>query len=253
MYRTPGGRAHMSRKADMHRRCLARWLTEWMLDRRLAAEDRESDGKDDVVHTMRPICHKPHIATTLEAGHIWLIRPVPGSPVAMRPIYVAILSVQPDDTCLVAPFSRFAEPAVPGELSTGAKSLPLRVVCLWNARIMTGAMILSGWRGSRFSTRQLEKAREIHRRVISGMSHDSMVNARVGAPLRHPLDPRWVYLAEETEAFEESLRAVEKWLAVGANAAPTSLHSYDQERSVLPLAAESRAPYGKSRSRKRTK
>ena len=232
---------------ECHRRCLARWLAEWSLDRRLARGGPDVVATDNVRTAAHPVCLVPHTAR-LNAGQVHLLYPAPGSSAAMRPIYVAILTVRPDASCLVAPFSRFAGPAVPGEWRTGLRVPPLRILCLWNARIVPAAVLRAGWAGRRLTTRHLEQARELHHRISAGDQPNAAIDAGVGPPLRHPLDPRWTYLAEETAAFEESLAAVECLVSSGTITPPVAGHLYDRGSPELPLAAESRAPYGRKRA-----
>jgi hypothetical protein len=71
----------------------------------------------------------------------------------------------------------------------------------------------------------------------------------VGPPLRHPLDPRWRYLAEEAAALDESLRAPESM--AGRPSSTWGLIADEGRPAGWLLAAEPPAGYGRARGRKR--
>ena len=71
----------------------------------------------------------------------------------------------------------------------------------------------------------------------------SAPNRNVGPPLRHPLDPRHKYVAEEQEMLDAATAVGEKEEGQPqANVAHPA--SYDWKPDALRLAAEQKAEYG---------
>ena len=189
------------------RRALARWLREWELDQILRREDPpEGTGPTPSVPP------EPGIARCAEGarrdsapprvGEIRLLYPLHRSPTARRMIYVVILRAEPDGAFLVAPVSRFSEPAVPGEWRTGSKALPVRVLCLWNARVVSRSILGMSWRAGRLRPAGITRAMAAIEHLRSGVALSKVRPGDTGPPVRHPSDPRLIYLAEEAAAFD---------------------------------------------------
>jgi hypothetical protein len=141
---------------------------------------------------------------------------------------------------LVVPFGRFLEPAVPGEWRTGLRAFPLRVLCLWNSRLVSAEILRSSWPAGRMTPNILGQAQEAHGHVHGAAPLVSVRPERLGPPLRHPLDPRHAYLSEEAALMDEHLIAL-----AGESGESSGTISYEQPRSALRLAAESRTRYGR--------
>ncbi|MBM4143795.1 MAG: hypothetical protein FJ225_09435 [Lentisphaerae bacterium] len=212
------------------RRRLRRWLAEWELDRALRGEPE--------AETCSPAA--PPLATAGEAapapGQIRLLPPyMPGA--APRPAYVLVLAADGPDAYLVAPFGRFAEPALPGEMLTGRGEPCLRVLCLWNAIRMSRATAGRAWLAGSLSARQQSVAVAAYAHVARGAPLSARLVARMGPPLCHPFDPRHAYLRQERARFaalREPARAVSGPLTYPDAGAGSELRK----------AAEDRAEYG---------
>ena len=226
-----------SHAANPDRRRLMAWLREWELDRLLPHDAPPADQPD------RSARHRPvlsyvaaPIPTPLFAGEIRLLPPLSGDTATMRrPAYVALLQPLDGARWQVAPFGRFAAPAVPGEWATGRKSLHLRVLCVWNAGPLAASLLHAGWRAGRLTAAE-RHAVTVLQAAQTGAPLPLAVARRVGPPLVHPLDPRYDYLDEERRL----------WLDLPSTA-DTAPAWTDGE---LARAAEKKAPYGTDLRRK---
>ena len=242
---------------ERHSRHLARWLAEWKLDGllRLADADGSPAASSPPAEQGRPIPPAPlppaEVSDEPDVGEIRLLYPLPGTEAAQRPIYVAVLGKKADGSFLIAPFGRFSLPAVPGEWRTRIRPPPLRVLCVWNARTIPAAAAALSWRAGRLQPGKVRQALELHDHLRSGAALASISDRDIGPPLRHPLDPRLQYQAEEADAIEGFLTAAESWLNRAPLARPQPPVTYDIAPSEWKLAAESRAPYGKRPRRRR--
>jgi hypothetical protein len=226
---------------------LSRWLKEWQLDRILRKElanDQEPQTRFSTLAAAGAGTPYGNAGKSTEIGEIRLLHPAGGG-LDQRPVYIAVLEDRPDNTFLIAPFGRFAEPALPGEWLTGLKPVPLRVLCLWNSRGIAGAQLASmSWPAGRLTRSRIKEALEVYHHVRTGAPLISVPPDNVGPQLRHPLDPRHQYQLEETELLEASL----------AQSAPGSGNLvYETDDGEVRLAAEPTEPYGKESNRRRRK
>ena len=188
------------------------------------------------------------VPTVVGIGQIRLLRPATLIGPDDRPVYVAVIEERAGNSFLVAPFGRFSTPADPGEWQTGLKAPPLRVLCLWNSRVAAGETLArNSWPAGRLAPRKVAEALEVYRLAKLGVPPTTVRPSRLGPPLRHPLDPRLQYRAEEAALIEECLRPAEaREPADGAG------RVYEmRERSELPLAAEAHPDYGSAAKGKR--
>lgn len=206
---------------------LARWLHEWQLDRHLrhcCDEDAEA--------AYRPAAGREGGAGSgppCEAGQVRLLHP--GNRGAWHmPVFVALLKKVGASAFLVAPFSRFAEPALPAELLTGREAHPLRVLCLWNARSVPRDVVDPGWYVDTLAPEEIESALAVCSAAEGGPLPAGLAG-RTGPPLVHPEDPRQVYVRRERLRMNLVLRE-EATVYPMPNVAD------------LPLAAEDRDTYG---------
>jgi hypothetical protein len=169
---------------------LQRWCELWTLDRALTGEgascvDDSSDKSDD--HLVMP----PRGLQKLEPGEVALLPPLGEDD---PPLYLLILASPNAEWIDCIPFSRFPEPATPGELLSGLEPDALRVLCLWNARQQPRNHTPSGWPLAALPpsvTGRVQQALEEVRRsgrVPHGRTHEG------GPPMTHPDDPRRAYL-----------------------------------------------------------
>jgi hypothetical protein len=231
----------------LQRRALSRWLEEWMVHMTLAVcpvVDRvpETSGREAGVAmggegTGLGGKTEEHF---LSVGQIRLLRPGGKVLEQMRPVYVVLLKREKDAAWLVAPFGRFSNPAVRGEWLTGIRAAPLRVLCLWNARIVAEETVLrAAWLCSMLTADQFARGMEVWRHIREGAPLEHVPARRVGPPLLHPLDPRHGYLQEECELLDQYPGFV------NTEEVRHSTLFYDAPSSELRKAAEERGKYGK--------
>lgn len=213
---------------------LRAWLAEWRADQLLGEHEAAGAG---VVLGLRS---RPKTAKGLKEGAIVLLQPA--CPVAAaRPRYLAVLNVDAEaDEMLVAPFSRFGCPAVRGELLMRADSLPVRVLCLWNARRVCASGLPPFWKTGRLTAKEVADAIVIRNGMASGAAVPKQLEHRVGPPLQHPLDPRHDYIADERH-----------WLNACLPQADAMQLKRDDEPSSYLLAAEGKAQYRADRKPRR--
>jgi hypothetical protein len=239
-------KARIVRISASQKRALVRWLNEWRIDRLLREDGpgRSATGSQGpqaaskasgLLYDVKPV----------RVGQIRLFHPFTDE-TAVRPRYVAVLKENGDGSWLAAPFSRFAEPAVPGEWKTGRDVPVLRSLCIWNARSLPDSVLARSWDVDRMTISRITQAVAIHKLLAEGKELSRPLSRRVGPPLVHPLDPRIEYMEEEREWF--SALSAKRPAGKLIDSLYTPLE--DSDRS-LPLAAEERGKYKSSRSRNR--
>ncbi len=213
------------------RQKLAQWMAEWHIEHDL--QEKESPP---VVCAPKPA--DPH-PTPLVPGHIALLQPL-SPPLATRPRYLAVLDRRPDDTLLMAPFSRFSCPATPGELELGGTALPTRVLCVWNARWTHPADLPAYWEAGSLTSEERTDALVLAQHLMGEIPLPRSLEERIGPPVRHPLDPRHDYLDEEKEWMHACLP---KTTLRDVKDSETLYGEHAERTSSFPMAAEERETY----------
>ena len=213
---------------------LSAWLNEWTLHLELCAIDGEPGGDEELTGTAP-------VDLPAAAGQIRLLPPV-STALKSRLVYAALLQPLQGDLFLVAPFSRFAVPATPGELSTGRACAAVRVLCLWNACEMTAEMLKSTWLVDEMSSNELSEAMAVYRHSKDGAGLPKGLSPRTGPPLFHPADPRQVYVNRE-RAFWNSI--LEDSASIAQRMTLTHLPWLEKpvDRKEMRIAAEGAAVY----------
>lgn len=217
-------------------KALALWLNEWRIEKLLQDEDPKPEQG---IKEFRLL----YSAEPARAGQIRLLHPF-SSETSAGPRYVAVLREAGDGTWLVAPFGRFAAPAVPGEWKTGRKAPALRVLCIWNARELPSSVLARSWVVDRLAPNGIAQALSILSLISTGEELPPALSRRTGPPVLHPLDPRHDYMEEERDWFSAlSTRA--------AQSEPLKYPDDAQDRGIrpLPLAAEKGEEYRISKRR----
>ncbi len=179
---------------------LERWLQQWHLDRVLggpespAAEPPTAPAAHECPEIKRRIA--PFDLVGEPVGQIRLLgnNLLPGSP---RPVYVALFHAWEADMVLLAPYSPFTEPAIPGELLTGRPGAALSVLCLWNTHAIHTRLLRESWFIDQLSQEEQQEAWAVFRQAAAGHPLPGPLAQRTGPPLVHPLDPRHQYQARE--------------------------------------------------------
>jgi len=115
----------------------------------------------------------------------------------VRPVYVAVLARFDAGHYLVAPYGRFAEPAIPGELETRRHEPSLQVLCVWQAQAMQAEELARAWFAGELEDGESREALAIHAFIDRGTPIPDGLRDRIGPPLVHPADPRHEYLDEQ--------------------------------------------------------
>lgn len=223
---------------------LAHWLEEWRVYQVL------QHGLDADHSTVQPrllLQEKSLWGLPIKTGQVRLLHPAVRADSRVRPVYVVVLK-EGAGGWLIAPFSRFSEPATPGEWLTGLSAMPLRVLCLWNARVVRPDWLEKSWKAAALSKQKTDEALRLYRCIRQGESVPATFVKKVGSPVQHPLDPRFQYEMEERDfLFEystgEGIPAVEKKSGTFYDDAPA-------EKEYLK-AAESRPSYGRRKRGKK--
>jgi hypothetical protein len=139
---------------------------------------------------------RPYAGKIPQPGEIRLLAPSL-LPEVDRPVYVAVLSRWDKESCLVAPFSRYATPATTGEWLIGREVHPLRVLSLWNARVVAHTHLAKGWIAAKLTAGELKNALSVFRHVATGVPLAKVLAKSIGLPILLPDDPRVVYQQEE--------------------------------------------------------
>ncbi len=231
---------------------LRRWLDEWQLDQALgretASEEAFSHGSGDAAPTLLPGAPL-EVEAEPAAGQIRLLAPELTGHEA-PPVWIAILDRRADGAGLTAPFSRFSEPALPGELALPRTSAPLRVLCLWNAWWWQPAAVAQSWVVETLTPAELEDAlvvwswenRAADATSLSGDALPPALAARVGPPLIHPDDPRVTYRYQTMLAMERWERAAASLYLQTGNPAQWLRAAERDQLDVPPDDEVSKAP-----------
>lgn len=216
------------REQDQQR--LARWLLEWRLAQVLDGTDEATSATGEGNSPSEERTDWPVSALELEAppaaGQVRLLSPELTG-LEHPPLPVAILSSPTRGTCVVVPFSRFAEPALPGELALERDTAPLRVLCVWNHRTLSVAAVALSWVVDALQPPELADAQALLSHVQTEATLPSALRTRTGPPLLHPDDPRVTYrLRARLQMDDLQRRAV-------------ALYLDDRRDDALPRAAES--------------
>lgn len=197
---------------------LQSWLEEWTLWQSMREET-----------VPEPLSWNPSLDFSNEP------RPAPGDirlwPArdSRDPPFYGVLLAGDYGTWRVVPFSPFATPATPGEWRA-REHPPLRVLQGWNARTITRRGVESAWKADTLDAPVLWTLNLFLTACETEGPPPGDLRLKTGPPLLHPLDPRHVYLDEESERTE---RALGEFLVL------------PETQSPLKLAAEPETEWGK--------
>lgn len=207
---------------------LARWLREWDISRQI--DNGLSCAADivcsDVINTSILYDGKD---SDIACGQIRLFFPrmlMAGS----RPLYFVVIQADDQDTCLIAPFGRFAEPCFPDEYLTGRGTPCLRVLCLWNRQELPAKLVENSWVADTLSFGEIQDMRSVIDHSDAAAALPSHLTSSLGPPCWHPADPRKEYMAKET-AIMQKLKSLYFFV------------QYPDHKSAQQKAAEDRADW----------
>lgn len=198
---------------------LARWLRAWNIEKRLIAGDTASQTQppNDVPARSQASTEvqqriAPFDSTSPVPGEVRLLgsQLLPG---CSRPVYVAVLADWEEGLQLVAPYSRFGEPATTGELLTARQASALSVLCLWNTHSVPVELLAQSWVVDRLSPEELADAWLVFQHVATGKVLSLPLSKRIGPPVIREDDPRVQYQAQELELLAPLRDEAVRWLA----------------------------------------
>lgn len=189
----------ISKVSESRKRHLSNWLHEWEIDSALRSieDDAVSEGPQRG-EVFQAAAGK---GAVVEIEQIRLLYPDCRA-TWQRPLYLALLRRVGKNSFLAAPFSRFDNPALPGEWCTGREESQLRVLCLWNAAEFQSARLESGWQVDVLSRDEMSDALMVYDAECGRVALPENLRDDTGPPLIHPQDPRWEYREEELEFME---------------------------------------------------
>lgn len=186
------------------------WLATWLAARKadpLLQELAESDAEMDVeptTKTINPEIRRPY-EPQIAAGQVRMLAPTGQD--STRPVYIAVLKDWDDDEWLVAPFSAYHVPALPGELLYPENAaLDLRVLCLWNARTVEAPTLSRSWIEQTLTEAQQKSAWSVFRHVATGAAIQAELLDRTGPRVLRPDDPRIAYQREEMTLLDSLMQ-----------------------------------------------
>lgn len=185
-------------RGERQRQQLAAWLAAYKLDRALRAGTTSPPA---AAATWRQPGAEP-----VTPGQIRLLPPAAVSLSELeRPVYVLVVPGTTDTHVMIIPFSRFDVAATPDEWVTGLGPAALQVLCLWNARAIATKALSRSWLAGCLSEPEFAAVR-----AALPQSAPTQGSSHRGPPLHHPLDPRHVYLQEETILLDELIIALDQ-------------------------------------------
>ena len=175
------------------------FLVAWLLDRKLAivATD-EQDGPNDAV---------PAGTALAEPRDFSSEAPAPGQIRVLSQTetltYAAVLARWDERSFLIAPFSRFEDPATDEELKTAFQGgLRMGVLQIWNARTAMAATLRRSWLVGMLPKQDLDDALLLWKWSIGDVAElPERISERTGVPVYRTDDPRLDYRREALENF----------------------------------------------------
>jgi|GEM_PF-1129111 len=200
---------------------LDRWLREYELYR-IQREENPVEW---------PQAGIPVVCTDEPAPGPGQIRLWPAGDLSEEPVYGVVLPAE-YGWWWVLPFSPLAFPAVPEECVC-RDAPPVRVVEGWNRRKAARSVVAGSWCVDRMEEAEVFRLRGWVSALEAEQPAPEVLRERIGPPLRHPLDPRYGYLEDETRRVD------------GCLGEPRSEYGVGEELCV----AEPGASYGERRYR----
>lgn len=122
--------------------------------------------------------------------------------------YVAVLEEWEKGMWLIVPFSHYATPATPGEMSTGIDMRGLRVLQAWNGRTVQDDILKKSFLFDRLSDKVREDALALFRHEMGGVDLPTSFSALRGVPIVNEADPRREYIAESIDRLQPLAKVV---------------------------------------------
>jgi len=153
--------------------------------------------------------------------------------------YVAVIEQWEDNVWLVAPFSRYAYPATPGEMTTRIGNCGLHVLQVWNARTVRTRLLEKSFLFGELDEHVRQNAADLFRHEMSGKALPASFDALTGPAMTFEADPRQDYLEEsvaQLRPLSTAVKATDRVLAeiYGSMPEETKAESGTEEAPVVP-------------------
>jgi hypothetical protein len=176
---------------------LSRWLLERELEQKMGETPMPGEEAED---TDLDLASFPDLLrsydATIQPGQIRLFAPAAHSGLDGL-LYFSVLKDWEENEWLIAPFSRYSSPVLPGELLLQREDTHLQTLCLWNARTMQKEQVEKSWIDSSLGTKELEESLAVFRSQLTGHELPDALKERIGSHIVRPDDPRIEYQNEE--------------------------------------------------------
>ena len=110
--------------------------------------------------------------------------------------YVVVLERWSEGMWLVAPFSQYATPAIPGEMESGINAHGQRVIQAWNGRTIQDRLLEKSFLCGKMEESTREQVMALFRHEFGGTDLPGSFSARRGPSITMAADPRREYVAE---------------------------------------------------------
>ena len=220
---------------------LSRWFVEWQIEWILKETEIEDDEIRDAGDVPDPAVLVEELQPGIATGQIRLLAPRSAA-TSVRLLYMAVIDSPRADQYLCIPFGRFSEPAFPGEWKTAREAMALRVLCVWNACVLPESVLARAWVVGELNEDEARAVSAVRANIDSGHGLPPAVEQATGAPMIHPVDPRWEYWDEEILWMASLLGDAERAFIVRDSHASSA---WSEDNRELLLAAEGRARYGR--------
>ena len=218
------------------RRRLAAWLSDWELDLALTTETDHGVRWEQTVGAIAFECGEKKLAKRqITAGDLYLLHPNACLSDSRMWHLVVVRECDAGGAALVAPFSRFSHPALPGELRVSVPDPGLQVIQVWNARRTSPALFDGAWSLGQLGMPDTAALRAVAAYIETGQPLPYTFACRVGPHLLHPADPRFRYREEEMQALNR---------VAGEDDAALQLRQLMGADIVVQMAAETPGRYG---------
>lgn len=225
---------------------LTEWLDEWEIFQALGGYEAEATEESEAPDPAPATHIEGDPRHTAAPGDILILEPALVGPDFPRIPWFAVLARWDEDSLLMAPFSTLGVPASPGEWRTGREFLPLRVLCLWNARTVPVDLAERSWLADQLSESERVAALEVYKSHTLGRDlRPPAAAADIGPPIIHPSDPRRTYLRAEIRLHHFfHLRCLEAWKALTAKEKVLPFPAFTPLPLPLAAADQDRNPVG---------
>jgi hypothetical protein len=178
---------------------LAQWLVEREWDQQLEDLSGIEEGvvSPGVDRSKIKDLIRPYHAEISE-GQIRLL--APGALDSQdRMLYVAVLKAWDDGEWLVAPFSQYTVPSLPGELALPFDQIHLKSLCLWNAHSVPASKLRRSWVDGVLEAQDMAEAWNVFRYVATGEPLSAELLKKTGPHVCKASDPRVEYQRQESQ------------------------------------------------------